>query len=225
MLESKFIYRLTFSKIDKMVFIGHLDLMKIFQRSIKRAKLPIAYSKGFNPHQLMSFALPLSLGTIGLAEILEIELETKLDELEITKKLNLVLPKGIYVKESRLLEPREKSAASTITSAVYEIIFPFEIKNHDQIIEDILSEKEIIVLKKTKRDEKEVDVRGDIFSLHSKVENINEAVSTIVQAHISAGSQRNLKSGIVTKIICDKACIDFSQVEARYVRVKFDWKR
>ncbi|MGL4790895.1 MAG: TIGR03936 family radical SAM-associated protein, partial [Anaerotignaceae bacterium] len=55
-------YRFKFTKGPQVKFIGHLDVMQTFQRTIKRANLPIAYSQGFNPHQLLSFASPLSLG-------------------------------------------------------------------------------------------------------------------------------------------------------------------
>ena len=54
-------YRIKFEKGDDVKFISHLDVMRYFQRAIKRAELPIGYSQGFNPHQLMSFASPLTL--------------------------------------------------------------------------------------------------------------------------------------------------------------------
>ena len=65
-------YRIFFTKKDAARFIGHLDLQDVFQRTIKRAAISIAYSEGFNPHQLLSFAVPLPLGMYAKNEILEI---------------------------------------------------------------------------------------------------------------------------------------------------------
>ena len=187
--------------------------------------MPIAYSKGFNPHQLMSFALPLSLGVAGLAEVVEIELKVKTDEGEIIKKLNDALPKGLIINEVRLLSLTEKSAASTICSAVYEIVFPFELENSYNIIQQILSESEILVFKKTKREHKEVNIRENIISLDSRTEHINGNKKTIIQANISAGSQKNLKVDIISNLICERAGINLLQIELEYIRVKFNYMR
>ncbi|NLI89868.1 MAG: DUF2344 domain-containing protein, partial [Epulopiscium sp.] len=54
--------RIKFSKVGKVKFIGHLDLLRLFQKIIKSSRLPIAYSKGFNPHPLIYFAQALSVG-------------------------------------------------------------------------------------------------------------------------------------------------------------------
>ena len=78
--KERIIYRIKFTKGEEVKYIGHLDVMRIFQRAIKRADLPIAYSQGFNPHQLLSFANPLTLGTqvVGSTEIFSLELELSL---------------------------------------------------------------------------------------------------------------------------------------------------
>lgn len=204
--------------MNKMRFVGHLDLMRAFQRSIKRAKLPIAYSNGFNPHQLMSFAIPLSLGVTGLAEIVEVQLKIKVEEEEIIRSLNEVLPEGLKVRDVKLLLPTEKSAASTIKSAIYEIIFHCKIDSHDKIVKDILNANEVFAWKKTKKDYKEVDIRPNIISLESEYRVVEGITVTVLKAHISTGSQSNLKVNIISEIFCEKAKIDISDIEVSYIR-------
>ena len=81
-------YRLKFSKSGKMIYIGHLDLLKFFIRLIKRTQLPIAYSNGFNPHQQLTFAIPLSLGMTSYGEYLDIQLTAPVDCEEIKNRLH-----------------------------------------------------------------------------------------------------------------------------------------
>ena len=65
--------RIKFSKFGNMRFIGHLDTMRYFQKVMRRADIDIAYSTGFSPHQIMSFAAPLGVGLISEGEYLDIE--------------------------------------------------------------------------------------------------------------------------------------------------------
>ena len=99
-LEEVFVlnkYRLKFSKSGKMIYIGHLDLLKFFIRLIKRTQLPIAYSNGFNPHQQLTFAIPLSLGMTSYGEYLDIQLTAPVDCEEIKNRCNQALPSGIEI--------------------------------------------------------------------------------------------------------------------------------
>ena len=66
-------YIIDFSKTGTICYTSHLDIMKVFKRSFKRAGISIAYSQGFNPHPKMGFAQPLSLGYWGLEEYVEFE--------------------------------------------------------------------------------------------------------------------------------------------------------
>ena len=93
-LEEVFVlnkYRLKFSKSGKMIYIGHLDLLKFFIRLIKRTQLPIAYSNGFNPHQQLTFAIPLSLGMTSYGEYLDIQLTAPVYCEEIKNRCHVIL--------------------------------------------------------------------------------------------------------------------------------------
>ena len=108
-LNNNIKYRIKFTKTGNMIYIGHLDLLKFFQRTIKRAGLPIAYSLGFNPHQLMIFAIPLSLGVSSVGEYLDIQLKQDMSCEEIENRLNSTMPLGIKILSVRKLVEGEKA--------------------------------------------------------------------------------------------------------------------
>ena len=95
--------RLKFSKMGMAKYISHLDLLRTFTRAIHRAELPVKYSQGFNPHQLITFSLPLSLGTTGESEFVDIDFEDGTDFLTVVKKLNECLPPDIKILEVCIL--------------------------------------------------------------------------------------------------------------------------
>lgn len=88
-------YRLLFQKVGRGIYISHLDLMRTMQRAFRRAELPIRYSEGFNPHAMMSFLLPLSVGTESVCELLDFRLTEELSPEEIPARLAPCLPEGL----------------------------------------------------------------------------------------------------------------------------------
>ena len=80
--------RIKFAKTGCMKFIGHLDIMRFFQKAIRRSGLPIAFSEGFSPHMIMSFAAPLGVGVTSSGEYFDMELTEEISSAEITDRLN-----------------------------------------------------------------------------------------------------------------------------------------
>ena len=95
--------RIKFQKYGAMKFIGHLDVMRYFQKAFRRAGYDSEYSKGFNPHQIMSFAAPLGVGLTGDAEYVDIGLVSCEDAELMVKKLNEVMSEGFYVTGFHIL--------------------------------------------------------------------------------------------------------------------------
>ena len=90
--------RLLFSKTGDAVWFSHLDLMRVFQRSFKRAGLSLSHTQGFNPRPSVSIALPLSVGVESLCELLDFDLDGEMPPLdEIQNRLNAALVPGVYV--------------------------------------------------------------------------------------------------------------------------------
>ena len=93
--------RILFHKQGDAIYISHLDLMRLFQRAFKRAGLSLKHTQGFSPRAMVSIALPLSLGSGSVCEILDFELvgQDELTHDEIKNRLNAALPAGVYVRE------------------------------------------------------------------------------------------------------------------------------
>ena len=203
----KTIYRLSFKKIGPVSFVSHLDIVKLFQAAIRRAALPIAFSEGFNPHQKMSFAAPLSTGYDGEHELLDIELCHIIDPVELLLRLNLHLPEGIEVFAAELTNTK-KSAASFLSAADYFVEFPYIVE--ETVLADIMQQPEIIVFKKNKKGAKYVDIRKDIFSLSCD--------GNLLHMRLAAGSTNNLKPDLVVRQICELSGKIYNHYEYHFSR-------
>src|SRR5258706_12724738 len=95
-------YLITFEKGESVRWLGHLDILRTFERAIRRADLPIAFSTGFNPRERIAFANALSTGVTGAAELATIEFTEAVDPPNLIESLNEKLPPGI-----RLLSAQE----------------------------------------------------------------------------------------------------------------------
>ena len=114
--------RLRFSKRDGLRFIGHLDFLRVFQQMIRRSGLPIAYSQGFNPHQIVSFALPLPLGMESVHDYADITLTAGVPAGEIVESLNDAAPRGLHVLAAYPVQGANAAAATV--AADYVISLP-----------------------------------------------------------------------------------------------------
>ena len=157
--------RIKFSKEGPVKFVGHLDSMRYFQKAIRRANLPVAFSGGFSPHMIMSFAAPLGL-----------ELAETVPTSEITRRLDAVMVEGVHVLSTRQVEDgKAGKAMSLVAAADYYVEFrpgkEPEISWKDKI-SDFLAQPEIKVMKKTKRSEKEIDIRPFIYKMELQGDKI-----------------------------------------------------
>lgn len=117
-------YAVKWSKDAMMQYISHLDMMRLFQRALKRAKIPLMYSQGYSPHPKMSIAQPLSLGYTSKGEYLEIETAKDIEPFLLQQSLQQALPKGIGIESCRVLERTKKALGALVDYAAYEIRFP-----------------------------------------------------------------------------------------------------
>lgn len=161
--------RIKFEKLGAMKFIGHLDTMRYFQKAIRRAGLPIAYSGGYSPHMIMSFAAPLGVGTTSLGEYFDMELTETVPTTEIVNRLNATMVEGFRVLSARQVEDGKASKAMSLVAAADYLVEFRDGKEPDvhwqTKIEEFLAQPQILVTKKTKRSEKEVDLRPNIYEM------------------------------------------------------------
>lgn len=182
--------RIRFSKTGALVYIGHLDVMRYFQKLFVRADIPVAYSEGFSPHQLLSFSHPLPLGMESEGEYADIVLTHPVLSLEALERLRAESVPEIRILSFKELPDKCENAMAAVRAAEYEVCMA---KDHDLNLEDLarsmLSKDEITVVKKTKKSEKEVDIRPLIYRL--------SAVGDKIDMLISSGSTDNLKPELV----------------------------
>lgn len=160
--------RLKFSKNGPVKFIGHLDVMRYFQKAIRRADLDIRYSEGFSPHQLLSFAQPLSVGATSDGEYLDIVLNSMVSAEDVVNRLNEVMNEGIRILSARELSENEEKAMTLSYAARYIIRFRESLKpDFDWItsMQDYLAGDKLLALKKTKSGEKEIDMKPMIYEI------------------------------------------------------------
>lgn len=187
-------YGIKFEKGWEIKFTGHLDLLKIFQRAVNRARLPVAYSQGFNPHQLLTLASPLALGTTSRGEYGEIELLEALPEEGIVRGLSAVMPRGLRIIKVFPLKPGEKIGMGSIAAASYEIWTGLPEDTLRRRLPEFIARKEILISKKTKKGFRETNIREDIFGLGAEGDGKLSAL-------LASGSERNLKPELLAEAL------------------------
>lgn len=172
--------RALFEKTGNARYISHLDLMRVFQRAFKRAGLPLTHTQGFNPRPSVSIALPLSLGVESRCELLDFDLEVPLDCGEIREKLNASLVEGVFVRE--VYEQGEKIKNLALLQSRLVLEYDRQIPNDvTEQLQNLFSQPELIVEKKSKNGMKQQDVIPLLRSL--KVNRVSDWEVEMIALH------------------------------------------
>lgn len=192
--------RIKFAKYGSMKYVGHLDIMRYFQKAIRRSGIPIRYSEGFNPHQIMSFAAPLGVGITSQGEYMDIELNDVLPSSQGVERLKAQMVEGMDVLQFRYLPDQAKNAMSSVTAAGYQVRcrlasdLPYRLEDLQQAKQRFFDDATSIpVTKKTKKGERELDLRPLIYDFRIE----EEADETIFFLTLSTGSVDNIKPQFV----------------------------
>ncbi|HEY8172876.1 MAG TPA: TIGR03936 family radical SAM-associated protein [Dehalococcoidia bacterium] len=116
--------RVTFSRGEELKYITHLDLMRFWERALRRAGVPLSYSEGFSPHAQIAMASPLAVGTTSEAELMDVFLEEPMRPREFSERVTCQLTPGIRivgVREAGLALP---SLQADVRFAVYDVDLP-----------------------------------------------------------------------------------------------------
>lgn len=205
--------RIKFSKTGALKFIGHLDVMRYFQKLMRRADIPIKYSEGFSPHQIMSFAMPLGIGDESVGEYVDIELDTPISSEEAIRRLNEKSVEEIQVISFREIpEGKATNAMSSISAALYEVSFREETKppfDVEKAFNELMCKNNITVVKQSKKSTTELDIKPFIYD--AKYEN--EKFTLL----LSCGSVMNIKPELVIKALYEHMNSEFDEY---YVLIK-----
>ncbi len=158
--------RLKFSKNGPIKFIGHLDVMRYFQKAIRRANIDIKYSEGFSPHQVLSFAQPLSVGATSDGEYLDMTVNSMTSTEDVMNSLNSVMNEGIKITGITELPEGEEKAMTISYAARYHLRFRENSKpDFDWVskMKEYLAQDTLHAVKKTKSGEKEIDMKPMIL--------------------------------------------------------------
>lgn len=188
-------YVIKFKRGDRVKYISHLDFVRMFHRSVRRSGLNFEFSQGFNPHPIMTVAVPLSVGVTADGEYMMVGFNTDLSEKEIMDTLNNSLPDGFSVSNVKIQDGK-KYDFNLIDYAEY--IIDAESENPDLLDLDALLSGNLVVTKKTKSGEKETDIRPLIHSVE-RVDSVSGNLG--LRMIIRAGNRETLKPETVISAI------------------------
>lgn len=180
--------RIKFSKEGITRFIGHLDMMRYFQKAFRRSGIDIQYSQGYSPHQLISFAAPLGVGLTSTGEYMDIVLGACPSSAELVRRINEQMVEGVRILSAVALPDNSKNAMSIVTTADYQIRFRENMApdfDLDDAIQRFMRQESILVTKKTKKSEKTMDIKLMIHQFYATEDGCFMNVAT--------GSTQNLK--------------------------------
>ncbi|HWR05667.1 TIGR03936 family radical SAM-associated protein [Sporomusa sp.] len=155
--------RLKITKGNEIRYVSHLDFAGTIERVVRRARLPAAYSEGFNPHMKMAFASALAVGVTSDAEYLDLELTEELEIASIETRMRAQLPAGIELKSARYMHTPGPALMAVVNLATYDIIIPLApAATLDTVmasINNFNSEIEIVYIKETPKGRREIDIK------------------------------------------------------------------
>lgn len=166
MTKSRLYARVTYRKTGLLAFLGHLDVARAFDRAVRRAKIPVAYSQGFSPHALISFASPLPVGVAGEAELCAIELASEWSSEAILRALARQLPPDLMVTQAQVLPRAKRSPFADLVAADYRVQYRGVTDADLQAaVQRLLARPEWPIRRVTKSRELELDLRPRVGDL------------------------------------------------------------
>ncbi|MBQ2902116.1 MAG: DUF2344 domain-containing protein [Agathobacter sp.] len=206
--------RIKFRKWGSMKFIGHLDMMRYFQKVMRRADVDIRYSEGFSPHQIMSFAAPLGVGITSDGEYLDIEVHSTKSSEEMIKALNATMVDGVDIVGYVALPDNAKPAMSIVAAADYVLSYkegyevPFSIEEwKDKVSELFTNQKTFTIIKKTKKSEREVDLKPLVYAF----DVIEQDGKPVFYINVSTGSVDNIKPELLLASMYEKLGLEYNE--------------
>lgn len=204
-----------FSKYGPLRFIGHLDVMRFFQKAIRRAGIDVVYTNGFSPHQVMSFAAPLGVGLCSLGEYMDVEIASHQGMEDLKNRLQKECPYGIDILNVCLLPEKAGNAMASVAAATYAVAFKDPEKSfspYEAYVQKLLSQDEILVTKETKRSTAQVNIRPGIYEC-----SIQDGALVFL---VDASSAGNIRPEFVTDAFLALAGISVEKIELQTVRME-----
>ena len=200
-------YLITFEKGDSARWLGHLDILRTFERAIRRADLPIAFTSGFNPRERISFASALPVGVTGSREPATIELTHPVETHEIIQRLNEKLPPGIQLQSAEIIaDENSRDVMNALDRAEVEVTcLVGEDTNLEQFgaaVADLMQKPELIVRREREKKIKLVDIRPYLHGIELIGIEENRLKMVIL---FSLGSEGSARPSEVVEFLAETA--------------------
>jgi radical SAM-linked protein len=192
--------RLIFAKKKQIKYIGHLDLVLAWERALRRAQIPLAYSKGFNPRPKIQIASSLPLGTIGSAEIMDIVATHPVEPAVALECIRPALPEGIELHSVESIPLKAPTLQHLLRQAEYRVIVETDLSAEElaRRIEELRIAVKIVQTRQRKKQLEEIDLRPWLHEL--KLESVGEGEAYLYM-RLTAGQFGNLRPEAVLKAL------------------------
>jgi radical SAM-linked protein len=214
-----------YTKVDRMKFISHLELIRVIERALRRADIPLRFSQGFNPHPKISFASPLSVGVSSEGEYMTVEVNEKIDLGRFKDRLNSELPEGIKFIKCKYIDSKSKSLMSLVEYGTYIVKCntkrEYKKNEIEKILTNFLNRNEILFKKRGKRN------KVKIINIKKLIKNMSvlsvEKKDIIFRITLSTGSRGNLKPDIVIEKLAENTelAIDLQKIRVHRLETFF----
>ena len=191
-----------FEKGERIRHIGHLDIQRSVQRGLRRSGLPVAYSNGFNPHILITFASALSTGACGTREIMDVTMAEEVTAEEFLERMNKAMPPEMRLSEARVLDQKHPALMASLRAARYDLLIrdPEQAEKIAAAIPGMMEKETVMAMRKTKTALKECDIKPLICELKSEGQHI--------LATLTLTEREACKPGMLTEALAREAGIE-----------------
>lgn len=200
--------RFKFMRTGPVRYLGHLDMLRYFQKAVMKAELDAKYTEGFHPHQIMSFAYPLGVGMETYGDYMDLEMNACDDAEALMDRLNAVMHEGIKVTGAVILREKALNAMAAVAEADYELAVADEGASDTDsgaaqkvlcdAISELMSKVEITGGKSAK------NIRPGIRTLECKNDSGNELRLVM---RLSSGSKLNVRPADVFEKLCETEAV------------------
>jgi radical SAM-linked protein len=192
--------RLVFAKKKQIKYIGHLDLVLAWERTLRRAEIPLAYSKGFNPQPKIQIASSLPLGAAGSAEIMDIVTTQPVEPATALERIRPALPEGIELHSVESIPLKAPTLQHLLRQAEYRVTVETDLPAEElaRRIEGLLNAEKILQTRQRKKQLEEIDLRPWLHEL--KLESVGEG-EAYLHMRLTAGQFGNLRPEAVLKAL------------------------
>lgn len=210
--------RINFSKSGRAIYISHLDLNRMMSRAVRRAKLPMWYTEGFNPHPYMAFALPLSLGQSSDCEFMDIRIEGDMTDEEVKERLAEALPEGFEILSvgAPVCDPKEIAKAQYFVKVIFENEADAELFRSKA--DELVNGEELLAEKSGKKGHRKVMKQVNLIDYIYDIKFSSTANAVNIQCVLAAGNTNNLNPALLVETV--EKVLDIRHTQMHVLRKK-----